>query len=76
MISVGSVVKITSHLDKGEDYNNAVGIVLDKVEFVSPGDSDYYMDLERGDGVAYLVFVNGEKQTFFEAELRVVSENS
>tara|TARA_A100001515_G_scaffold134437_2_gene124483 strand:- start:2159 stop:2389 length:231 start_codon:yes stop_codon:yes gene_type:complete len=76
MIPIGSAVKITSHLDKTENFNNAVGIVLDKVEFASPGDSDYYMDLERGDGVAYLVFVNGEKQTFFEAELRVVSENS
>jgi hypothetical protein len=76
MIPIGSLVKITSHLDKTESYNRSIGLVMDKVEWASPGDSDFYIDIERGDGVAYLVYVNGEKQTFFEAELRVISENS
>ena len=76
MIPIGSVVKITSHLDKAESYNGSVGVVLDKVQFASPGDSDYYLDLERGDDLAYLVYVNGQQQTFFEAELIVVSEKS
>jgi len=76
MIPIGSVVKITSHLDKTEIFNGTIGVVLDKVEFASPGDSDYYLDLERTDDTAYLVYVNGEKQTFFEVELQVVSKRS
>ncbi len=73
---MGTVVQVVNPMEGDDTYRNAIGVVVERVTFPSSGDSDFYIDLERSDGEAYIVFVNGVREAFFITELKKISEPS
>jgi hypothetical protein len=75
-VKAGTVVQVANPMEGDDTYRDAIGIVVERVVFPSTGDSDFYIDVERSDGEAYIVFINGHKQAFFVSELKKISEPS